>query len=304
MPNGIEEAGIQAVIKGLGDFKAGAKEMDSAIEGIGQSAESAQKPVGGLTAHLDNMAQSAGSATVVFGGLTAAGMALMGSTAMLAARNEELDLVMLTVGKTAGYTEEQLKTEEERIKALGITTREAREALILFMQGQLDITDAAKLARVAQDLAVIGMKDSSATFGDLTEAILSQFPVRLREYGITKSLTQIYEEYAKEVLNAGVAVTRVTTDNSADMAMLGREMALLQDKIKLNNEELALQIGYWGEDDVRVKKHRQSIEGMNITLAKMTERYDKLAGGHGRVVEVKKELSKELTEEQKKQAFL
>lgn len=306
MPNGrlLEEAGVQAVIKGLGSFKAGAGEMDRAIQGIGDSAGAAQKPVGGLKAHLDHMAESAGAATLAFGGLAAAGTALIAKTVLLAARNEELDIVLETVGKTAGWSMKQLKEEEERIKSLGITTQQSRQALILFMQGQLDIADAAKLARVAQDLAVIGMKDSSAAFTDLTEAILTQRSIRLREYGITLTLTQIYEQYAKEVLSAGAAVKTTTTDNTESMNMLGREMDLLRDKIQLNNEELALQIGYWGEDDVRVKKHRQSIEAMNIRLDKMTSKYNKLAGAHGQVIELKQDLVKELTDEQKKQAFL
>lgn len=304
MPNGMEQAGIEAVIRNLSQFKAGAKEMDDAIGNIGITATKTQQPVSRLSRYIDELGQTAGSATLVFGGLAAAGGALITKIALLAARNQELDIALEVVAKTMGVSTETVKKQEEKLKDLGITTQQARQSMLLFMQGELELTDITKLASAARDLAVIGMKDTSATMTDLTEAILTQFPIRLREYGITKNLTQIYEEYAKEVLKAGAAVSTTTVDNSADMATLGREMALLQDKIKLNNEELALQIGYWGEDDLRVKKHKHTIEGMNISLSKMQERYNELAGGHGKVITTSKELSVELTEQQKKQAFL
>lgn len=302
MPDGrlMEEAGIQAVIKGLGSFKAGAGEMEGAIKGIGDSAGAAQKPVGGLRAHLDEMAQSAGAATIAFGGLAAAGVALIGSTVMVAARNEELLIILNRIGKNAGYSREELAKYEKQVKDAGITTGKARDILILMIQSELDLADATKLARTAQDLATIGQMDSSAAAKILTETISSQNTMRLRQFGLTKTAIQVFEEFA----GAEQKVTTSTVDNSEAMNTLATDMNILTAEIQLHNEELALQIGYWGENDNRVRRHRLQVEKMTVRLGKMTTKYNKLAGEQGKVITTTQGISKELTAQEKKQALV
>ncbi len=92
---------------------------------------------------------------------------------MTAARNEELALAVQQMGKIAGYTETQLRDYEAAVKSMGIQTREAREIMLLCMQSEIDLAHAAQLARTAQDLAVIGMVNSSEAARDLAYAIAS-----------------------------------------------------------------------------------------------------------------------------------
>ncbi len=47
------------------------------------------------------------------------------------------------------------------MKALGITTQESSGIVTRFIQNQLSLADATKLARVAQDAAVIANQNSS-----------------------------------------------------------------------------------------------------------------------------------------------
>ena len=91
----------------------------------------------------------------------------------------------------------------ESIKRLGITTDEATEAVIKFINAELRVADAAKLARVAQDLAVIAGTNSSQAFERLTRAIEAQSAMMLRSFGIVTGLSKIYEDYARTLGKTG-----------------------------------------------------------------------------------------------------
>lgn len=132
-------------------------------------------------------------------GMTLVGVGLSGlliKTGLTAARVEVLGTALNAMGRTAGYSREELKKHEEAVKSLGIATREAREILARFIGAELDLADAAKLARTAQDLAVIAGENSSETAARLTEAIGAQSVMMLRQYGITTTSTKIFEDYA------------------------------------------------------------------------------------------------------------
>lgn len=132
-------------------------------------------------------------------GITAVGVglgALLIKTGMTAARVEVLGTAMNVMGRTAGYTTEQMKRYEEEVKDLGITTRKAREILGGFISAELDLAQATDLARTAQNLAVFANENSSVTAAKLTEAIGSQSVMMLRQYQITTTSTEIFKEYA------------------------------------------------------------------------------------------------------------
>lgn len=131
--------------------------------------------------------------TAVSAGLTA----LVGKMTLTAARTEEMGVVIDNMGRVAGKSEEELAATEESIKDLGITTQAAREIMARFMGANLDLADASRIARAAQDLAVIGMKDSSQAAADLTYAIASMQPRILRQYGLFINLNDVYEQTAE-----------------------------------------------------------------------------------------------------------
>ncbi len=133
-------------------------------------------------------------------GITAAGVGLGGllvATGLTAARTETLGVAMEAVAKVTGTNINVLKEQEEILKKQGITTQEARSTLTKFMQSQLDVAQASKIARVAQDLAVISGKNSSVTTARLTDAIATMNPMLLREVGIVKNTTEVFGAYAE-----------------------------------------------------------------------------------------------------------
>jgi len=128
--------------------------------------------------------------------VTAAMVTVISKSTMVAARTETLGVAMEAVAKATGTSLEALKEQEKILKKQGITTQESRRILMLFMQSQLDVADATKIARVAQDLAVISGENSSQTAATLTEAIANQNVMMLRQYGIVTTSDGVFRQYA------------------------------------------------------------------------------------------------------------
>lgn len=128
---------------------------------------------------------------------------------MVAARVEELGVVLENTGRASNYSAQYLAQEEQKIEALGITTEASRTLLIRLMQSQLDVADAAKIVRAAQDLAVIAQMDSSQATETLTYAIAAQQPILLKQFGIVTDLTEIYGSYAKTIGKSAQDLTDV-----------------------------------------------------------------------------------------------
>lgn len=115
----------------------------------------------------------------------------------VAARIEVLNRVFRMTGENAGYTSAQLENTKNRMMALGIAEQEALAIGQRFIQSQLDLADAMKVARAAQDLAVIAGTNSSETALQLTDAIVKQRPILLKQFGIIADLNDIYGAQAK-----------------------------------------------------------------------------------------------------------
>jgi len=170
-------------------IKANASQFKSEIKSINKGFDAFQKRV---EMHKNELRAFGVAATAIGAGLT--GLAL--KVGLTAARTQELGTVLKVVGGNAGYTTEQLKEQEDKIKKLGITTQKSRQAIIRFIQSDLNLADASKLARVAQDLAVISAQDSSEAFQTLTNAIVAQRAILLKQFGIVTTVDRVYERYA------------------------------------------------------------------------------------------------------------
>jgi len=192
----------RAVASLINDFRPGAtvtKEMQDNLAqvtvSLGGMANVAQQAGAGLQANTVSLLALGTALAAVTAGLTS----YLSYATQLAARNQVLGTVMRVVGDNAGYAMGMMQGQVEVVKSLGITTRAATDAVIAFAQANLDVAQTSKLARVAQDLAVVAGKNSSEAFETLTSVIQTQQLRVLRSYGITKNLGVVMREYAREV---------------------------------------------------------------------------------------------------------
>lgn len=116
---------------------------------------------------------------------------------LTAARTEVLGTALSVVGKNAGVSQGELALLEEQVKALGITTQEARTSIIRFIQSGLPLSKIAELARLAQDSAVTAGINSSEAFERLTRGIQTGQIELLRTAGVFVSIESELNKFAK-----------------------------------------------------------------------------------------------------------
>ncbi len=114
-----------------------------------------------------------------------------------AAKTETLEVAMLAVARSSGYPIPVLQQQRKEVMALGIAEQEATQMMTRFIQAQLDLSDAAKLARVAQDAGTVASMNSSDATAQMVEAIAKLRPELLTAFGFTRNLNDIYGDYAR-----------------------------------------------------------------------------------------------------------
>lgn len=126
-----------------------------------------------------------------------------------AARVQELDIAMKAIGRSTGLGYEAINKASNSIRKMGIELAASQQIAIEFAQNNLEIAKAADVARVAQDLAVIGQKNSTETTMLLTRAIITGRTELLKSAGVQKSAGQMYEEFAAKAGKSAQALTAV-----------------------------------------------------------------------------------------------
>ena len=155
----------------------------------------------------------------VVAGVAGAGVIAMGTKAfMAAARVDELDYALNAVGKSTKMGYKALQDEALEIKGVGIEMEIAQQSVLKFAQNNLELAKASDIARIAQDLAIIGGKNSTETYNMLTHAVITGRSEVLKSVGIQKSAGQMYEEYAKKI---GVATTAMTFQQKQAAVLAG-----------------------------------------------------------------------------------
>ena len=143
-------------------------------------------------------------------GLAAAGFAVtkFAKTSFTeAARVSEMDVAMTAIGKSTGIGALKLREATKAIKDKGIEMAAAQRMAVEFAQGELDVAQAADVARVAQDLAVVSQKNSTETATLLTRAIITGNSMLLKSAGVSRQVSEGYTAYAKEL---GKTTTQLT----------------------------------------------------------------------------------------------
>jgi lambda family phage tail tape measure protein len=135
---------------------------------------------------------------------------------LLNARYETLGIVLEVVGRNAGYTASEVERVSKAVENQGITMNEARQSVTRMIQAQLDINQASKLARTAQDAAVIGAINSSEAFQRMVTGIQEGNVLILRNIGINVNFEAAYQ---KTAVALGLNVAQLTESQKAQARM-------------------------------------------------------------------------------------
>lgn len=136
--------------------------------------------------------------------------------ALLGARYETLGVVLTQVGKNVYLNKKQLKEYTDALEKTGISMIQARNNVIRMIQANLDLTKSQKLARIAQDAAVIGNINSSESFERLIYGIQTAQIRVLRTIGINVNFERSYAKLAKQL---GITQEALTEDVKAQARM-------------------------------------------------------------------------------------
>lgn len=182
--------------------------MDQVQKELAKMNEGADKAAGGFTTLKGSIAAAVGIAAVqainkVVGALQ--GLAVDSFNA--AARVEELEIVTNAVGKATGLGAKTIRDATTAIRNNGIEMAASQEIALTFARNNLELADASKVARVAQDLAVVSGQNSTETTQLLTQAIITGRTQLLKSAGIAKGAEMAYADYATAV---GKAQTELT----------------------------------------------------------------------------------------------
>lgn len=117
----------------------------------------------------------------------------------VAAKVSELNVAIQAVGKSTGLGASAINNAAKAIRKNGIEMDAAQNIALKFAQNNLDLSKAADVARVAQDLAVISQRDSTDTAELLTRAIQTGSSILLKSAGISRYASEGYAKYAKQL---------------------------------------------------------------------------------------------------------
>lgn len=160
----------------------GVKTATTEVAALGKQAETTSRQVDSIGNSGDKIASIFKGLATVFA-LKELGSAIKDLT-LLAARYETLGISMNVVGLNAGYGSTQMAEFQRGLEKTGISAIESRNNLARMAAAQLDLTKSGKLARVAQDAAVIGDINSSEAFERLVQGIVTGQPRILHTMGI------------------------------------------------------------------------------------------------------------------------
>lgn len=199
------EVGLRRLAESIRNTSAGGSNFRGIVDAIGQTIRAFTLNINGL-----GLAMRALNASL---GLVGAGLAawkmqqFITDSTMLAARFQTLGVILGSVGKNIGYTQAQMMYLAKGVELTGITMQESRQTIVSLAQANIDLSKATKLARVAQDAAVIGQTNSSDALQRMTYGIKTAQIEVLRTIGINVQFEAGYARMAQSLGKASSALS-------------------------------------------------------------------------------------------------
>lgn len=186
------------------------------LRGTGDSAKSVGDKSKGAAQSIGEMATALGSVVSV-GKL----WAQIEKATFAAGRYDQLGIIMEVVGRNAGHSAGELAQLQSELESTGISMEQSRQVITRLIQANIDLSQATRLARLAQDAATIGNISSSEALERLVVGVQTSQVEILRNIGIVTNFEAAYKNFA-------VQAGRTTASLSEQEKMQARVNAVME----------------------------------------------------------------------------
>lgn len=173
------------------------RQAADALDNFQKRSGDAEKKVDNLSKATDVLSSIVKKAAVAYAGFKVADH--IKEMTLLNARYETLGISLTVVGRNSGYLQDQLNATTKALQSQGISMIESSQQTARLIQAHIDLSNASKLARIAQDAAVIANINSSEAFATLVHGIQSGQTEVLRNIGLNVSMEQSYKQIAAQL---------------------------------------------------------------------------------------------------------
>jgi len=164
-----------------------------AASSISSAMSAGLKAVGGFASSVGK------SVATGLGVASAAAIGFGVASFQTAARVGEMDASLRALAKANNLSYPTMQKTVSAIREQGIEAGTAQSLVAQFAQNQLKLSDATKLATVAQNAAVISGRNSTEVLADLVHGVSTQNSLVLRNAGINVMAGRAMDDYAKSV---------------------------------------------------------------------------------------------------------
>ncbi len=207
-------------------IKVDAREVDrgrASLDQLSNSGDKAEQSTRKLASASEILAGALGRVTGI---LATIGVSrFIAESSALYQRYDQLGLILGVVGTNTGNLRSEIDKTVESVKNQGISMIESRQTVLKLMQANLDLSNATKLATLAQDAATIGNINSSQALDTLIHGVTTAQIDVLRTIGINVNFEQSYKRLADSL---GVTTNQLT-ENQKMQARLNETLSKAPD---------------------------------------------------------------------------
>lgn len=167
------------------------------LDNLSKSGSDAEKAVTGLSRNVESLVSVTKLLAGAFVSLKIKDF--LQESISLNQRYQELGITLAMVSKNAGLSAKEVDSVADAVRKSGITMIESRQIVTKLVTAQIDLSNATKLARLAQDAAVVGQLNSSQALDAMIHGITSAQVEVLRTIGINVNFEQSYKKLAGEI---------------------------------------------------------------------------------------------------------